>query len=194
MRRSVPRALTAAALAVLALPATAMAEGMPQLDFKNPLTLDQVGWGAVIFLILFVLCWKWGLPKVGRVLDQRARSIAADLDAARSLKAEADNAAAEMAQATARARAEAQAAISAASERAKQEAAARAATLDAEIEARLADSERRIAAAQGLAMAALRSVATDAANALIARLTSSAPDAARVDRAVGTALAARGQG
>jgi len=66
--------------------------------------------------------------------------------------------------------------------------------LDAEIEERLADAERRIHAAQGSAMAAVRSVATDAASALIARLTASTPDSARVDRAVGAALAARGPG
>jgi len=190
IRRAVPLVV----VALLSLPATAMAEGMPQLDFKNPLTLDQVGWGAVIFVIFFLLCWKWGLPQVGRVLDQRAASIATDLDAARAGKAEADAAASQMAAATSRARAEAQAAIGAAVDKAKQESAARTATLDAEIEERLADAERRIHAAQGSAMAAVRSVATDAASALIARLTASTPDSARVDRAVGAALAARGPG
>ena len=190
LRRAVPLVTTL----LLALPATAMAEGMPQLDFKNPLTLDQVGWGAVIFVIFFLLCWKWGLPQVGRVLDQRAGAIAADLDAARAGKAEADAAASQMAEATTRARAEAQTAIGAAVEKAKQESATAMAALDARIEERLAESERLIHAAQASAMAAVRSVATDAASTLIARLTASAPDPARVDRAVGTALAARGQG
>lgn len=188
------RAVPLVAVALLSLPAAAMAEGMPQLDFKNPLTLDQVGWGAVIFVIFFLLCWKWGLPQVGRVLDQRAGAIAADLDAARAGKAEADAAASQMAEATARARAEAQAAIAAAGEKAKQESMAQIATLDAQIEERLAESERRIAAAQSSAMAAVRSVATETATALIARLTASTPDPARVDSAVGMALAARGQG
>lgn len=194
MPRSLRRAVPLAAIALLSLPAAAMAAGMPQLDFKNPLTLDQVGWGAIIFLIFFLLCWLWGLPHVRRVLDQRAGAIAADLDSARSVKLEADTAMGEMTEATARARAEAQAAITAAVDQAKQESAGRAAALDAQLEARLQDSEQRIAAAQGAAMRALRSVATDAANALIARLTASEPDPARVDRAVGAALAARGQG
>ncbi len=190
LRRAVPLA----AVALLSLPAAAMAQGMPQLNFKNPLTLDQVGWGAVIFLIFFLLCWLWGLPQVSRVLDQRAGAIAADLDAARSVKIEADTAVTEMTDATARSRAEAQAAINAAVDKAKQESASRTAALDAQLEARLRDSEHRIAAAQGAAMRALRSVATDAAHALIARLTASEPDRARLDRAVGAALAARGQG
>ncbi len=183
-----------ATTAVLAFPAAAMAEGMPQLDFKNPLTIDQVGWGAVIFIILLLLCWKWALPKVSSVLEERAATIAADLDAARASKTESDAAVAQMTEASARARAEAQAAIAAAIEKSKQEAMVRSAALDSQLEARLAESEQRIAAAQGAAMAALRSVAADAAHTLIARLTASTPDPARVDQAVGAALAARGQG
>ncbi len=191
---SLRRAVPFVAAALLSLPAAAMAEGMPQLNFNNPLTLDQVGWGAVIFLIFFLLCWSWGLPQVKRVLDQRADAIAADLDAARSVKSEADTAVQDVAQATGRARAEAQGAINAAVDKAKRETAERAAVLDADLDARLQESEQRIAAAQASAMRALRTVATDAATALIARLTASTPDAARVERAVGAALAARGQG
>jgi F-type H+-transporting ATPase subunit b len=194
MLGSLRRAIASALVALLALPAAAMAEGMPQLNFNNPLTLDQVGWGAVIFLIFFLLCWSWGLPQVKRVLDQRADAIASDLDAARAVKSEADGAIRELTEATARARAEAQAAISAAVDKTKREAAERAATLDAQLDARLQESEQRIAAAQSSAMRALRTVATDAATALIARLTASTPDPARVERAVGGALAARGQG
>jgi F-type H+-transporting ATPase subunit b len=193
MLGSFRRTILPAAAALLSLPTAAMAEGMPQLNFNNPLTLDQVGWGAVIFLIFFLLCWQWGLPQVRRVLDQRADAIAADLDAARSVKSEADHAIRELTEATARARAEAQASISAAVEKAKREAAERAAILDAQLEARLKDSEQRIAAAQASAMRALRTVAVDAATALITRLTASPPDPTRVEGAVGTALAARGQ-
>ncbi|HET6185074.1 MAG TPA: F0F1 ATP synthase subunit B [Acetobacteraceae bacterium] len=188
-----PRSLRLTALGLLLMPTAAFAEGMPQLNFSNPLTVDQVGWGAVIFLILFLLCWRWALPKVASVLEQRAHTIAADLDTARAAKAEADRAIAEMNTAIARARADAQAAINAAVEKAKQEAAARSATLNERLEAQLKEAEGRIAAAQASAMRALRAVAIDAADTLIARLTGTAPDAARVERAVSTLLAARGQ-
>jgi F-type H+-transporting ATPase subunit b len=187
------RSLRLALIALLLMPSAAMAEGMPQLNFNNPLTLDQVGWGALIFLILFLLCWKWALPKVGSVLEQRASAIAADLDTARAAKAEADGAIAELDQAIAKARAEAQGAINAAVEKSKAEAAVRSAALNERLEAQLRESEQRIAAAQGAAMAALRTVAAEAAATLIARLTGSAPDQARVQSAVGAALAARGQ-
>ncbi len=193
MPRTLTRAASLAAIVLLIAPASAMAQGMPQLNFKNPLTLDQVGWGAVIFLIFFLLCWLWGLPQVSRVLEQRASAIAADLEAARSVKSEADAAIAEMTEAIAHARAEAQGAINAAVDKAKQESAARASTLNERLETQLREAEQRIAAARSAAMRALRQVATDAAGTVIARLTGSPPDPARVERAVGAALAVRGQ-
>ena len=42
-------------VALLLAPAIARAEGMPQLDFGNPLTISQVVWGAIIFIVLYVL-------------------------------------------------------------------------------------------------------------------------------------------
>ena len=40
------------ASAVLATPVVAKAEGLPQLDFANPLTTYQVIWGVVLFVLL----------------------------------------------------------------------------------------------------------------------------------------------
>jgi F-type H+-transporting ATPase subunit b len=177
---------------VLCVPAVARAAGMPQLDFSNPLTVDQVGWGAVIFVIFFLLCWKWGLPLVSNVLVERASAIAADLDRAHAGKAEADAASAEMTQAVARARAEAQGAINAAVEAAKRDAAARSAELDQRLEAQLQQAEQRIAEARGAAMRALRQVATETAGTMVARLTGHPPEPGQVDQAVGAAIAARG--
>jgi len=83
--------------ALLLAPAAAMAEGMPQLDFANPLTTSQVVWGAIIFALLYILLSRIALPKVGEVLDERARHIAADLETARASKSRADEAANEVA-------------------------------------------------------------------------------------------------
>lgn len=174
-------------------PATALANGMPQLDFANPLTLDQIWWGAVIFVVFLLLSWRWGLPRVGSVLEERAGSIARDLDAARAAKADADKAAADVASATAAARAEAQGAINAALDTANAQAAAQNAALNARLEAQLAQAETQIAAARAAALGALRQVATDAAGTVVVRLTGSAADPARLDRAVAAALSGRGQ-
>jgi F-type H+-transporting ATPase subunit b len=190
----IPLRRTAAIAAVVLCPGAAMAEGMPQLDFANPLTTSQVVWGVVIFVLLYLLLSRWTLPRVGQVLDQRAARIEADLETARAAKSTADAAVAEMTDATGRARAEAQAEISAAVGQAKQAASAQAADLDARLEAQLKEAEERIAVARGAAMGALRQVATDTATTIIGRLTGRAPDARAVEGAVGTALAARGQG
>ena len=112
---------------------------MPQLDFKTPLTISQVVWGAIIFVVLYILLSRTGLPLVASVLEERAAKISKDLDEARAAKASADAGMAEADQATAKARAESQAAINAALEEAKKAAAAQAETLNARLEKQLQD-------------------------------------------------------
>lgn len=187
------RIVLASSLAALPQAASA-ATGMPQLNFANPLTLDQVGWGAVIFVVFLLLCWVWGLPQVSSVLERRSAAIAADLEMARHAKTEADRAVAEMADAIARARGEAQASINAALEGAKQQAAAQTAALNERLEAQLHEAGLRIDDARQTAMRALRQVATETAETVIARLAGIPAEPARLQRAVAAALAARGQG
>jgi F-type H+-transporting ATPase subunit b len=97
-------------------------------------------------------------------------------------------------QATAKARAESQSAINAALDEAKKAAAAQSETLNARLERQLQDSEAQIAQARAAAMSALRQVATETAATVVTRLTGTAPDAGRLDSAIGSALAARGIG
>jgi F-type H+-transporting ATPase subunit b len=175
----------------LLMPAAAWARGMPQLEFGNPLTTTQVGWGALIFLVLYLLLSRIALPRVGEVIEQRARHIAADLETAQAAKTRSDAAAREVAEATARARAEAQAAINSALDAAKQEAAGRIAALNQRLEKQLQDSEAQIDAARAAAMRALREVATETAVAIVGRLTGAPPDQARLDGAIGAVLTAR---
>jgi F-type H+-transporting ATPase subunit b len=192
MRRSPAILASLGACLGLLLPTAAMAEGMPQLDFANPLTTDQLIWGAVIFIVFYLLASRSALPLVGSVLQERANHIARDLNNAHQAKLASDKAAEEAAAAAAKARAEAQAAINAALDKAKAEAAQQAAVLNERLERQLAEAETQIAAARAAAMGALRQVATDTAATVIARLTGTMPDGARLDRAVGTAMSARG--
>jgi F-type H+-transporting ATPase subunit b len=194
MRRIALPVLALTPLVVLALPQAAQASGMPQLDFANPLTIDQVYWGAGIFALLYLLLSRIGLPKVGAVIEERAVHIAADLEAAKGQKAKADAAVAELTATMQRSRAEAQAEITRAVDQAKAAAAEQAAVLNARLDGQLRDAESRINEARAAALGALHQVATDTASTVIARLTGAAPDPRRVDGAVATALAARGQG
>jgi F-type H+-transporting ATPase subunit b len=178
---------------MLMLPAAARAAGgMPQLDFANPLTLSQVVWGALIFIVLYILVTRSGLPKVAEVLDERAARISQDLETAHAAKAKSDAAVEEMTAATAKARADAQATITAELDKAKAAAATQASELNERLERQLADSEAQIANARASAMGALRQVATETASTVVTRLTGSAPDDARLDTAVSGALSSRG--
>jgi F-type H+-transporting ATPase subunit b len=188
------RIIPAIAAGLVTLSSAAMAKGMPQLDFTTPLILSQVVWGAIIFVVLYILLSRTGLPMVASVLQERAAKIAKDLDDARAAKAGADAGMAEADQATATARAESRAAINAALEEAKNAAAAQAEALNTRLEKQLQDSEAQIARARASAMSALRQVATETAATVVTRLTGTAPDAARLDGAIGSALAARGIG
>jgi F-type H+-transporting ATPase subunit b len=184
----------ALALALTIVPGAAFAAetgGMPQFQFGNELTTSQVVWMFVIFLALYVLLARWALPEVGSVLEERARRIAADLDAAKTAKAEADAAVAELTAATRRARAEAQTEIAAATAAARQATASQSAALNERLETELRASEARIGAARDAAMGALRQVASDTAAAMIERLVGHPPSPATLDGAIDTALAAR---
>jgi F-type H+-transporting ATPase subunit b len=180
--------------AALILPAAAMAEGMPQLDFKTPLTVSQVVWGSIIFVVLYIMLSRTALPLVGSVLEERAATISKDLDEARAAQVGADAGMAEANEATAKARAEAQAAINGALEEAKQAAAAQAEVLNARLEKQLQDAEAQIGQARASAMRALRQVATETAAMVVTRLTGTAPESGRLDAAIGSALATRGIG
>ena len=183
-----------AAVSVMVPVAAHAAEGMPQLDFANKLTIAQIVWGVIIFVALYLLLSRWALPQVESVLAAREATISGDLDTARAAKARADAAILQLTDATQQARAEAQSAISNAVDAAKQAAAARSAELNAKLETQIAAAEQRIGTARIAALGALREVATETANNVIGRLTGVAPDTARVDSAVGSLLAARGQG
>ena len=188
------RRVALAASGLLMLPAAAMAEGMPQLDVKNPLTTSQVVWGAIIFIVLYILASRFALPKVGVVLEERAGHIARDLAGAQAAKVSADSGMEDAMAATAKARADAQAAINAAVDEAKRAAAVRAEASNARLEKQLQDAETQIAAARAAAMSAIRDVASDTAETVIARLTGGQPDQQRLNNAIGAALSAHGVG
>lgn len=183
----------AAAVSLMLLPEAARAaEGMPQLDFGNPLVLSQVVWLAIIFFALYLLLARWALPQVSSVLATREAAIKSDLDAAHGAQARANEAVRELTDATAKARADAQAAINRASDEAKKAAAAQAEQLNARLEQQLRAAEARITEARGAAMGALREVATDTALAVVGRLSGHEADRYAVERAVGEQLSARG--
>ena len=182
----------AGVLTSLATLGSARADSMPQLDFANRLLTAQVVWGALIFAAFYLLASRWGLPRVGAILQHRAGTIAADLERAHNSKADAEAAVAELTAARRAAYAQSQAAIADAASSAKAEAAQRTAAQDARLDAQLAQSEAQIGQARAAALGALRQVAGEAASAVVARVTDGYADPPRVEAAVGALLAERG--
>lgn len=164
---------------------------MPQLDFANQLTLAQVVWMLLIFGGLYLLLKMWALPQVETVLSDRAHRIGGDLETARVAKAQADHAAAEIAEGSRKANTEAQAAIAQAVAQAKAEAAEQARLANERLDAQLAEAETRIQAARTAAMGTLREVATETAGAVVDRLTGREPPAETVQSAVANIMSAR---
>jgi F-type H+-transporting ATPase subunit b len=179
------------AACLLGGPAARAAEGMPQLDFANPLMLAQIVWAVIIFVVLYRLLGGWALPQVEAVLAQRAAAIGADLEVAQDAKAKADAAVAELTAAARQAQAQAQAEVAAATTAARAEQASHAAELAAQLEQQLAEADRRIATARNDAMGALRDVAGEAATSLVTRLTGRTPEQREIEMAVADALAER---
>jgi F-type H+-transporting ATPase subunit b len=178
----------------MAMPSLALADTMPQLDFKNPLLLSQVVWGAIIFALFYVALSWFSLPKLAGVLAKRASTIAEDLETATSAKLGADQALAEIAASRHATAIESQAAIARATEQAKAAAMVESARLTAELDAQLAESETRIQTARAAAMGALAEVSVETAAALIHRLTGKRASPQHLAGAVATTLAARGIG
>jgi F-type H+-transporting ATPase subunit b len=185
------RRISTAILLALA-PSAALAEGtMPQMDFANPLTASQVVWMAVILVVLYLLLSRWGLPRVGEILEKRAAVIARDLAIARAAKLEADKAVAQLNATMSQARSTAQAEVAKAVATAKAEAATAAAALAAKLDAKLAESEAQIAATKAAALAAIKPVAAEAASSILLKLTGSLPAEDNLATRIDTALVKR---
>lgn len=194
MTKTVRAGLLMSACGVSLLAATApgaYASGMPQLDFANPLVTGQVMWGAVIFLVFYLVLSRAMLPRVSRVLEDRAHRISGDLEIARAAKHDADRAVAELQQARKDAMAEAQANLQKALDEERQAAEKQMQDINARLDKEITDAEQRIAAEKARALGALRDIALDTTQALVQRLTGLAPDAQLVAQKVEGASARR---
>ena len=180
--------LPAAGLLVVSAP-RALAAGMPQLDFANPLTKWQVIWGAVIFVLLYLLLSNSALPRVASVLEQRRSRIEGDLEAAREAKSEADRAVEMLRQERRAAAAEAQANLDRVIAEAREQAVVRTREMNARLETELAAAEAQIGAERQRAMASLRTIASDTAQLLVERVTGLPADRSLVETRVDGALA-----
>jgi F-type H+-transporting ATPase subunit b len=159
---------------------------MPQFD---PSTFaSQIFWLVVTFLTLYWVIAKFAIPRIGDILEQRARLIQDDLDRAAALKADTDAAIATYEKAMTSARNQARDVLLATANEMKKIADEKTTAVNAEVGKQVADAEARIAQAKTEAMASIKSIAADTAREAVSHLAGLTLDAAKVDAAVGAAL------
>ena len=156
--------------------------GLPQFQFEH--WGGQIAYLLILFVALYVLMAKVFAPRMRRVLDERAATIANAVSSAKALQAEADVQAEAAKRALAEARAAAQRTALEAGAKAAAAAHAQKAALDAELSVKQAEAEGQIRVARDAAMQQLTVVATEAAEAMLEKLTGAKTPRAAVAAAV----------
>jgi F-type H+-transporting ATPase subunit b len=140
----------------------------------------QLVWLALIFGLLYLLMSRLALPRVASILSNRRTTIDADLDASRELQAKARSAA-ERNDATLQAKKEeAQAIGREAHEKIAAEVGVARVAAEHKFAAALAEAEARIGAEKAQALSHVENIASDAAAAILAKLTGAPVDPAVV--------------
>jgi F-type H+-transporting ATPase subunit b len=143
---------------------------------------------VIAFVALYLIVSKIALPRVGGVLDERQNTIDGDLAEAQRLKDESDNALKAYESELAAARSRAQAIGAETREKLNAASEAERKTLEDRLATKLADAEKTIASTREAAMSNVRGIATEAAAAIVQRLTGIAPDGTSVGQAVDASL------
>lgn len=145
----------------------------------------QLFWLAVTFGLTYVLMSRIALPRVAGIIEERRARIDSDLKAAAAAQKAAEDAAKAFEADLAKAKADAQGIAQSARDAAAKEADARRHQVEAELSAKLAKAEDTIGKTKAKAMANVEAIASEAAAAIVERLTGAAPKAAEIAGALG---------
>jgi F-type H+-transporting ATPase subunit b len=160
----------------------------PFPPFQKDTFASQLVWLAIAFVALYLLAARVALPRVGGIFAARRAKIDDDMALARQRREESDAALAAYEKALADARSRAQAIAAETHARLTAQAEERRKALESELNGKLAEAEKAIAAAKHAAMANVRSIAAEAAAAIVERLIGAAPAEPAVAAAVDDAL------
>ena len=156
--------------------------------FQSQTFASQLVWLTIAFVLLYVLMSKLALPRVGAIIEDRQKRIADDIAAAGHLKTQSDEAVADYEKALADARARAQLIANETRERQAAKTEARRRAHEDELNSKLAEAEKSIAATKQTAMSNVRGIAQDATRAIVERLIGSTPSEQAVADAVAGVL------
>lgn len=138
---------------------------------------SQLFWLTILFGGLYIALSRFVLPKLGGVIEKRGDTIADSLDEAARLDEQAKEARKQQELHLAEARAKARETADKAREKIEAEIAAETQKVDAEVSARLEEAEARIQQVRREALSNVESIATSAAQAMLARFGVSVSEA-----------------
>ncbi len=163
--------------------------GKPQFPpFNKETFASQLVWFVIFFIALYVLIGRFAIPRIGGIIEARRGRIEGDLAEANRLKEQSDAALRSYEKSLADARNRAQTLANETRDKLNAEAEEARKKLENELNVKLAEAEKTIAATKTAAMANVRGIAVDTASAIVQRLIGTAPSGSAVEAAVADAL------
>ena len=156
--------------------------------FQKETFASQLIWLAIFFIGLYFLMSRIALPRVGGIIAARSAKIESDLGEANRLKLETEAAIAAYEKTLADARTNAQAIGAKMRDGLMAEAEKRRKLLEEQLNRKLEEAEKTIAATKTAAMSNVRGIAVEAAAAIVERLIGQKPSEKDLSDAVATAL------
>jgi F-type H+-transporting ATPase subunit b len=164
-------------------------EGKGQFPpFNSHTFASQLVWLAIAFVLLYLLMSRLALPRISKIIDDRDVTIKGDIADAERAKKQSEDAVAAYEKALADARSRAQAIANETREKHAAEAEAARKAIEDKLNAKLAESEKAIAATKASAMSNVQGIASEAARSIVERLIGKAPDDKAVDAAISSVI------
>jgi F-type H+-transporting ATPase subunit b len=148
---------------------------------------SQLVWLAISFVLLYVLMSRIALPRIGGIMAARSKVISDDLAAAEQLKERSNAAQAAYEKELADARGRAQGIAAATREQQARQTEQLHKRLEAQLNERLAAADQSIAKSRSAAMSNVKSIAAEAASAIVERLIGQRPRDEDIAAALGDA-------
>ncbi len=165
----------------------------PPFDFST--FEPQVAWLIITFALFYVVLSRSVLPRLQRVMSERAERVAADLDDAERLHRESERLKALVESRLAEARSRAQAVLQRARQEIREKQERTLEALDERLHAKITEAEAAIADSKKRVLAELPHIARDAAAAIHERIMGEPAPGAMLDAAIAQTTAnAREQG
>ena len=161
---------------------------MPQIVQLPDIFFSQLFWLLLVFGIIYFVIGRGMVPKIQSVVHSREDRIAADLAAAQKAREDAEALEEGYRQRMDISRSEAMKLAQEAKQAAAKDAEARLKKVDDQVGAKIAEAEERIRSSVSKAMAEIETVAAEAAQELVGKLTGASVSSAEAKQAVKAVL------